>query len=105
MSTYAVTFRIASETVGGRSYQDRYNGLVEQLKRPDHGFWLEPTSFALVESHETTFTFAERIIKPLSASHDMLFAFDPEDKSAAYFGKVQETEVLRSFFPFAKEVG
>lgn len=99
MSTYSVTFRISDAPVGGRTYQQRYDGLMDRLRELGLGYWTEPTSFALIESNEDTISFAQRIVRGLSAQHDMLFTFDPSDMSACYFGPLASEDVLRSFFP------
>ena len=105
MSTYAVTFRIADKTVGGKSYQARYDALIKNIEAIQEGYWFDTTSFYLVGSSESTPKFAARIVQGLSAEHDMLFTFDPEDMSACYFGDVTALGVLKSFFPLAKKVG
>jgi hypothetical protein len=104
MSHYAVTFRIEYETVGGKSYQERYDSLINNLQAKRMGQWNEPTSFWMVESDETTYDFTRRIAKGLSPEKDMVFAFDPEDMSAGYFGNVEAVNVLTSFFPSARKV-
>jgi hypothetical protein len=105
MSTYVVTFRIADRTVGGKSYQDRYDALIENLTANHDGIWFDTTSFYLVGSHEDARTFAERIVHGLSPQYDMLFTFDPDDMSACYLGSVAALDVLKSFFPNSEKVG
>lgn len=105
MSNYVVTFRLADKTVGGKTWNERYERLEKNLRAVDQGFWKETTSFYLVESDEDTYTFGRRIVKGLSAAEDMLFAFDPADMSACYFGDVKYADVLLSFFPNALKIG
>ncbi|RCK48888.1 hypothetical protein [Thalassospira profundimaris] len=104
MSTYCVTFRIASKTVNGKTYDDRYEKLIDNLHTGSNGFWAEPTSFILVGSSLDTNSFAKKIVEGLSRSDDMLFVFDPEDMSACYFGAVDGPDILKSFFPRAQEI-
>ena len=104
MSTYCVTFRIADKTVSGKSYDDRYRQFMKDVK-DGGGFWFDPTSFLLVESHRSTPDYAKKAVQALSEVHDMAFIFDPEDMSACYFGNVEDLKVLKSFFPGAKKVG
>lgn len=105
MNTYAVTFRIANRTVGGRTYQDRYDALNAELQNSGGGLWFDTTSFYLVESDETTFEFGERLVRGLDETHDMLAAFDPKDMSACYFGNIAAEDVFRGFFFIAKKLG
>ena len=105
MATYAVTFRIGDVTVGGQSYQDRRTRLIENVRKENGGYWEETTSFFFVESSLNTPQFGARAVGGLSASHDMVVLFDPQDMSACYFGNIKHTDVLLSFLPSAKKLG
>jgi len=102
--TYCVTFRVANQTVGGRSYDERRQSIVEAVRTDGFGYWEETTSFFLVESNLDTPTFARAAAAGLSPAHDMLVAFDPSDMSSAYFGAVKHPEVLASFFRTAQKL-
>ncbi len=104
MWTYYVTFRIANETVGGKSYTARRASLVESVQSDGAGYWDETTSFFLVQSNLDTNALALKAASGLSAQKDMLVVIDPSDQSAAYFGAVQTVDVLLSFFPKLKKV-
>jgi len=104
MATYCVTFRIADKTVGGKSYADRRQSLIDNTRTDDLGYWDEPTSFLLVESGLDTTRFAKKACAGLSVADDLLFVFDPSDRSACYFGAVESVDVLRSFFRQLKKV-
>lgn len=101
--TYCVTFRIKNVTVGGRTYQERYNSIIENANEGE-GLWTDPTSFLLISSNLSTPKFAANVVKGLSRQHDMAFVFDPSDMSACYFGAVEHEDVLLSFFPNAKKL-
>ena len=103
MATYCVTFRIKNATVGGKTYQDRYNSIIENANEGS-GFWDEPTSFMLISSESNTVTFSKKVVAGLSRENDMAFIFDPDDMSACYFGDVEREDVLLSFFPNAKKL-
>jgi hypothetical protein len=103
-SNYAVTFRIANMTVNGKSYDERRDQLLQNVRTDGLGFWDEPTSFMLVESTLSTGAFSKAAVQGLSAKHDLVFIFDPTDMSACYFGPVQAVPVLLSFFPEAKKI-
>src|SRR5436190_14110180 len=103
MATYAVTFRIADKTIGGKTYEDRYQQLVENVRTKDAGYWEETTSFFLVESRLSTDAFSKSATRGLSATDDLVVVFDPGDMSAAYFGPVKHTDVLGSFFRVLKK--
>ncbi|MBZ6076201.1 hypothetical protein [Microvirga puerhi] len=103
MYNYCLTFRIAEQTVGGKTPSERRQRLIDNVYSTN-GFWAEPTSFMLVNSGLSTSELAKKACAGLSASHDLVFVFDPEDMSACYFGPVKEVDVLKSFFPKAKKV-
>lgn len=105
MATYCVTFRISDKTVNGKSYDYRYTALVEAATSAEAGFWSETTSFFLAGSELGTYAFVSKLSKELSAKDDLLFVFDPDDQSSAYFGAVEHPDVLKSFFPTLKKLG
>jgi len=102
MSTYCITFRIADKTIGGKTYSDRYQQLVDNVYT-DQGYWDETTSFILVSSGLSTPAFAAKACKGLSVADDIVVVFDPTDMSASYFGPVAHSDVLSSFFPGLKK--
>jgi hypothetical protein len=102
MSTYCITFRIADKTVGGKTYSERYQQLVDNIHTAN-GYWEETTSFMLVSSDLSTPKFAAKACKGLSAADDLVVVFDPSDMSASYFGPLKHPDVLHSFFPGLKK--
>jgi hypothetical protein len=104
MSNYCVTFRLANKTINGKSYDERRQMLIDNVRTVGMGYWDEPTSFFLAESSLHTEPFAAKACKGLSASEDLVFVFDPTDMSACYFGAVKHVDVLKSFFPNLKKV-
>jgi hypothetical protein len=103
MSTYCVTFRVANRTVGGMTYDERRNSIIEAIYS-GQGYWDETTSFILVNSGLQTQAFTRKASAGLSANDDLLVAFDPDDMSAAYFGDLKEEDVLASFFASLHQV-
>lgn len=102
--TYCVTFRVANQTINGKSYQERRQSIVDAVRTKGFGYWDETTSFFLVGSSLDTTSFVKKAVVGLSAKHDMLAAFDPSDMSLAYFGDIKHPDVLASFFNTAKKV-
>jgi hypothetical protein len=104
MSNYCVTFRLANKTIDGKTYDERREMLIENVRTEGMGYWDEPTSFFLAESNLHTEPFAAKACKGLSSTEDLVFVFDPTDMSACYFGAVKHVDVLKSFFPKLKKV-
>jgi hypothetical protein len=102
MSTYCITFRIADRTAGGKTYDDRYQQLVDNVYT-DTGYWDETTSFMLVSSGLSTPAFAAKACQGLSAQDDIVVVFDPTDMSASSFRPLKHPDVLSSFFPGLKK--
>ncbi|MEJ5081046.1 hypothetical protein [Ochrobactrum sp. MYb379] len=102
--TYVISFRIADKTVGGKTYGERRESLMEAAFTKGLGYWDATTSFLLVNSTLNTEAFAKKLSAGLDANHDMLVVFDPSDMSLAYFGAVMEPRVLASFFNTVKKL-
>lgn len=95
---------VASQIANGKTYDERRQSIVDAVRRDGLGYWDETTSFFLVESSASTPDVAKIASAGLSATHDMLVAFDPSDMSVAYFGAVQSPDVLGSFFASVNKV-
>lgn len=103
MSTYCITFRVANKTVGGKTYDDRRNSIINAVYS-GNGYWDETTSFILANSDLETSALAKKASAALSADDDLLVAFDPGDMSASYFGDLKDEAVLASFFAVLHQV-
>lgn len=104
-SNYCVTFRIANRTIGGKTYDERRQQLIDNIYDKSGGYWEETTSFFFAGSQLDTPTFAAKACKGLSPENDLVVVFDPEDMSACYFGPVEHRDALLSFLPKAKKLG
>jgi hypothetical protein len=104
MATYCVTFRIADKTIGGKTYNDRREALINNVYEQGNGYWEETTSFFLMSSNLQTPAFLKKATQGLSQADDLVIAFDPEDMSAAYFGPLKDRPVLASFFASLQKV-
>jgi len=103
-SNYCVTFRIANKTVGGKTYDERRQQLIDNIYSTQGGYWEETTSFFFAGSALNTPAFAAKACEGLSAADDLVVVFDPTDMSASYFGPLKHGDVLRSFLPKLKKV-
>ncbi len=101
MTTYCVSFTIESKTVDGKTYDERRQCLIANVRQENLGYWDGTTSFFLVESMLDTSSFARRAFAGLS-NKDAVLVFDPTDMSAASFGAVKDSDVLKSFLPSLK---
>jgi hypothetical protein len=101
-SNYCVTSRIANKTVGGKTYDERRQQLIDNVYS-ENGYWDETTSFIFVSSELDTPTFTKKACQGLSPADDLVVVLDPTDMSACYFGPLKHVEVLQSFLPELKK--
>jgi len=104
MYTYCVTFRISDKTINGKTYAQRREMLINNVRKEGRGYWEETTSFFLVESPDNTNAVTQAASKGLSPQDDILVVFDPSDMSMGYFGPIKHLDVLKSFFAASKKV-
>lgn len=100
---YWITFRVGIE---GNSDQRR-DSIYDALKEiKEGGSWYEPTSFALFESSKDAPSIVRDITKKLDKRYDLLLCADTANREdAAYFGAVEQADILKSFLPLAVKVG
>lgn len=96
MASYVISFRIHKDS----NYQERYDSLVEQIKKCEKS-WLETTSFALVRTSETLDTLEHRLYykSTIISSKDLLFVVPVTDEPAILRGKDDYPATLRAILP------
>lgn len=99
MSVYWITFRIDSRTVSGRSYEDRYDALVEAVNEHATDAWDETTSFWLIESDSSRSTIARSIKSAISASFDLVLVGSMKTVGVALIGKTEKLANLKRLVP------
>lgn len=101
MTVHWITFRIADKTVGGKSYDERYDALIEAIKGhrlPGH-WWHDPTSFWLVSSNSTRMQIAASVKKAISISTDLVVIGSVEHTGVSLVGKAENLETLKKIVP------
>lgn len=104
MDKYFVTFRIYDGVAAGKSYDERRQSLIDAAYGGCEAFWAETTSFLMISTDLRTPDFVKKITRGLSAAHDIVVVFDPDDQSCSYFGPVANADLLRWFVPLAKKL-
>jgi hypothetical protein len=102
MATYWVTFRIENQTIGGRTYDERYRGFQEAVRQRTTHWWLPPTSFIVFDSESDIDTLCRYLQAPLSRAHDVFLIGMPDYKSARIFGVNSDRDIYK-LMPFLKE--
>lgn len=100
MATHWITFRIASGSVGGRSYDERYQALVESVKiHASGGWWFEPTSFWLIGSNSTRSQIAASIKAAIAPSKDLALIGSMDTTGAICVGNIEKLADLKALVP------
>lgn len=86
MATHWITFRIDSETVGGRTYQDRYGALIAAIKPHAAKWWFEPTSFWVIRSASDRASVARSVKAVIALNKDLVLIGSMETTGAILVG-------------------
>lgn len=93
MTTIWISFRIAKKDVSGRTYQQRYDALVDEVKEISNSFWEETTSFIVFET-DTDFNVAARSFKAqISPDCDLFLMRSMDSKKAIICGKSYDEDI------------
>lgn len=93
MTTIWISFRIAKKDASGKTYQQRYDALVDAVKEISDTFWEETTSFIIFET-DTDFNVAASLFKTkISPACDLFLMRKMDSKKAAICGKNDDQDV------------
>lgn len=101
MATYWITFRIAYESVGGRSYDDRYDAFTEAIVANASNYWAQTTSFYIIESSSSIDTLTETLKRKFAPSKDLFLIRQVDTKSAKICGQNEDNDIF-IFMPYLK---
>ena len=85
--SFIVSFEIASRNVGSDSYSDRYDSLMDAIKK--FGLrWTETTSFASIHADETLGSMSTKLFvgTKINSAHDKLLIVEMKTGNAKYSG-------------------
>jgi hypothetical protein len=94
MTTYWITFRIAYETVGGRSYDDRYEAFTNTVVANASNYWAQTTSFSVIESSLSIDTLTATLKREFSPSKDLFLIRQVDTKSAKICGQNDDNDIF-----------
>jgi hypothetical protein len=100
MATYWITFRIEADS----NYEARYDALHKAIDKACSAWWLEPTSFYLIQSDLKIDQLAATIKAAINPRVDMALIGMPDYKSARVVGKVEYLDSLKALLPFVNVV-
>lgn len=103
MNSIAISFRIADKTINGRTYDERYEALIEAVRGIIEGkHWDQSTAFILVQTNMTTERVCDTCCKALEPSHDLVLVMSVTHK-AAYIGGKNDDNDIYSIIEFLKK--
>ncbi len=103
MEQYWISFTIADKTIGGRSYNDRYEDLVNDIRAFSINYWLDTTSFLIFETDLSLTAVGKRCKKAIAPSEDLIVIRELNKRSAVYAGKLDDDD-LKVFLPYIKKL-
>ncbi|MET4067046.1 16S rRNA C1402 (ribose-2'-O) methylase RsmI [Bradyrhizobium sp. S3.2.6] len=95
MTVYWLTFRIHEATVGGRTYEKRYEALNDAVRTNCTQWWKDPTSFIAFESASTIKSLINALAGAVAESHDMFLIREMDTKSAGIYGKIVDQDIFK----------
>ena len=102
MSVYWLTFRIHEAEVGGRSQERRSADLNETIRKVTTQWWVESSSFIVLESSHGLVHIITSCKAAIAPSHDLLLVRAMDTKSAYITGLVQDQDIFK-LMPYLKK--
>lgn len=103
MAEYAISFRIQDKTVSGRTYDDRYNALIEALRLGTSRSWEETTAFVVISNSRTIDQVAAACKLAIAPSEDIVLILSVNTKAGRVIGNVQDQDLF-VLIPFVQKV-
>lgn len=101
MATYWITFRIADNTVGGRTYDDRYESFTTTILASSSSYWDQTTSFYIFESDLSIDALASILKMEIAPTCDLFVIRELGKHSARIYGHNDDKEIF-VFMPYLK---
>jgi hypothetical protein len=95
MSVYWLTFRIHEATIGGRSYEARYEMLNDVIDDLASVTWKDPTSFIVFESGTGIGAIMSKCKSAIAPSHDLVLIREMDKQSALTAGLIEDPDIFK----------
>lgn len=93
MAIFWISFRIAKKVSGGKTYQQRYEGLENTISEISTLEWKETTSFIVFESGSSLTAIAGRLKREISPKDDLFIIRKMDAKDAIVCGDVEDDDI------------
>ena len=94
MAAYWITFRIAYESAGGRSYDDRYEAFTSAVVASASNYWAQTTSFYVIESSSSIDALTATLKREFAPSKDLFLIRQVDTKSARICGQNDDNDIF-----------
>lgn len=94
MATYWITFRISYESVGGKSYDDRYDAFTSAVVANASSHWAQTTSFYVIESTSSIDALTAILKREFAPSKDLFLIRQIDAKSAKICGQNDDNDIF-----------
>jgi hypothetical protein len=90
---YWISFRVANEQVGGRTYDQRLENLKDAIDDMSNGYWDETSSFYVIESEKTPAQVATALSAAIAPAADLILMRRLDGPDGYLIGKYKDDEV------------
>lgn len=104
MGSFTISFRIADEKVGGRTYDERYAAVVDAIKAMVKGkYWDRTTAFLAIQSEYTIDQIAAACKAKIAPTHDLALILNADVKEGRITGKNDDPDIF-TIIPSVKAI-
>jgi hypothetical protein len=96
MANFTISFRIAEKPVGGRSYEQRYQALIDAITGLISGLhWDRTTSYIAIQSDYTIDQIIAVCKAAISVAADIVLILDADAKSGRIAGANDDDDIFK----------
>lgn len=99
MAVHWITFRLDSASIGGKSYETRYQALIDAVNRHATDAWDEPTSFWMFDSTSSRAQIAASVKAAIAVSADLALIGSMDTTGATLVGSSKKLAALKRLVP------
>jgi hypothetical protein len=104
MTSFWLTFRIADDIQHHRTYQERYDALIQAVTSHQSGlYWGQSTSFLIFESDDGIGSIAQSAKNAIDPRYDLFLIRELDRKSAVIVGKNPDNDIYK-IMPYLKKL-
>ena len=102
MAAFMLSFRLHDDTIGGRTYEERREGLYDRVHQIASPWWEETTSFIAFQSDLEIDDIMWHVKDEIAAGYDIVLVRSLESKVARITGVLEDGDIYK-IMPYLKE--